>query len=76
MDLRDMISQVGLNISLSPRYWLEKYSVLWDMLFGLGAFSLLHPSFIDPLIHSLIPIQHRRSPLSGMKLTDTLHRRA
>jgi hypothetical protein len=36
MDLRDMISRVEFSICLLRLYWLERYSVLWDMPFGLG----------------------------------------
>jgi hypothetical protein len=43
MDLRGMISKVGLNIFPSPLYWLGKYSVLSDMLYGHGTSS---PSFL------------------------------
>jgi len=53
MDLRGIISQVGLNISRSPRYWLGKYLVLWDMPCGHGtSSSLFLPVFHYPL-HTL-----------------------
>jgi hypothetical protein len=59
-----MILKVGLNISLSPRYWLGKYLVLSDMLFGLGTssslLSLVHHSPL--LIVRLILIERHPRP--------------